>query len=258
VPSKVNNKTLRNVFFVPLLLAAALVAACGKPAGYALTEQDEPAYNQGQSLLRENRLDAALLAVANGVDSRRDAAESHLELGRIYMKHVGDPVSAIYHFRKYLELRPNAEMSRQVLQLIESAKKDFARTLPGDPLGPGIERVDLMEQLAQARQQNEQLRRRVAELEAQAGIVRTPPALTQAVQPGAPPLPAAPTGAQPVAAAAPPGKYVVQSGDTLSKISQTVYGTSVRWRDIFDANRDQLKSPHDLKVGMELKIPGGR
>ena len=51
--------------------------------------------------------------------------------------------------------------------------------------------------------------------------------------------------------------YVVQKGDSLWSIAAKpeVYGKASRWRQIFDANRDLLKSPDQLKHGMTLKIP---
>jgi nucleoid-associated protein YgaU len=51
------------------------------------------------------------------------------------------------------------------------------------------------------------------------------------------------------------GEYVVRQGDVLSKISQEVYGTSKKWRRIFDANRDVLSDPNALRTGMRLRIP---
>ena len=51
------------------------------------------------------------------------------------------------------------------------------------------------------------------------------------------------------------GEYVVRQGDVLSKISQEVYGTSKRWRRIFDANRDVMSDPNALRAGMRLRIP---
>lgn len=64
----------------------------------------------------------------------------------------------------------------------------------------------------------------------------------------------------PPAATPPPAtagrRHVVQHGDTLSVISQRYYGTKGRWREIYAANRDVLKSENDrLNLGMELKIP---
>jgi hypothetical protein len=49
--------------------------------------------------------------------------------------------------------------------------------------------------------------------------------------------------------------YTVQPGDTLSKISQQFYGKSGEYMRIFEANRDQLKNPDQIRPGQELKIP---
>ena len=62
------------------------------------------------------------------------------------------------------------------------------------------------------------------------------------------------------AAEAPPrifDVYVVQKGDSLWSIAKKpeIYGTATRWRRIFDANRDLLKSPDRVRAGMTLKIP---
>ncbi len=52
-----------------------------------------------------------------------------------------------------------------------------------------------------------------------------------------------------------PRFHVVRSGDMLSTISKKYLGSSARYHEIYEANRDLLKSPHDLQVGMKLKIP---
>ena len=49
--------------------------------------------------------------------------------------------------------------------------------------------------------------------------------------------------------------YVVQPGDTLGKISRKFYGTSRRYMDIYNANRDILSSPNSVTVGQTLRIP---
>jgi nucleoid-associated protein YgaU len=46
--------------------------------------------------------------------------------------------------------------------------------------------------------------------------------------------------------------YEVKSGDSLSKIGQQ-YG--IKWQDIYEANRDQIKNPDLIHPGWKLKIP---
>lgn len=52
-----------------------------------------------------------------------------------------------------------------------------------------------------------------------------------------------------------PTVYTVRPGDTLSGISARLLGSTQRYQEIFDANRNQLNSPDDLRPGMELTIP---
>ena len=49
--------------------------------------------------------------------------------------------------------------------------------------------------------------------------------------------------------------HTVASGDTLSKISNTYYGTPARWAEILVANRDVLGEDNNLVVGRTLRIP---
>lgn len=49
--------------------------------------------------------------------------------------------------------------------------------------------------------------------------------------------------------------YTVQPGDNLSKISQHFYGSANQYNKIFEANRDQLSNPDQIRVGQTLKIP---
>ncbi|MGN7821999.1 LysM peptidoglycan-binding domain-containing protein [Chitinophaga varians] len=48
--------------------------------------------------------------------------------------------------------------------------------------------------------------------------------------------------------------YEVKSGDSLSKIAKNYPGVS--WKDIFEANKDQIKDPNLIFPGQKLKIPG--
>jgi nucleoid-associated protein YgaU len=49
--------------------------------------------------------------------------------------------------------------------------------------------------------------------------------------------------------------YVVESGDSLSKIAKEVYGDASRWPDIYEANRDKIDDPNLIYPGQELRIP---
>jgi len=49
--------------------------------------------------------------------------------------------------------------------------------------------------------------------------------------------------------------YVVTAGDSLSKIAEELLGDAGRWTEIFEANKDKIDDPDDIKEGQELNIP---
>ena len=51
--------------------------------------------------------------------------------------------------------------------------------------------------------------------------------------------------------------YVVQPGDSLSKIAMEVYGDARRWPEVFEANKDKIPNPSVIHPGQELYIPTG-
>lgn len=62
--------------------------------------------------------------------------------------------------------------------------------------------------------------------------------------------------AAPAAGGAPTVRmYVVQGGDSLSKISKKFYGDANKWKQIFEANRDVVKNPDLIQPGWRLRIP---
>jgi LysM repeat protein len=265
-------------------------------------EIDEPAYREGLALLKTGRRQEALTAFLKVLDKRGDdAPESHLEIGMLYAQHINDPLSAIYHFKKYLAIRPNSPQAPLIRQRIDAATREFARTLPAQPLENQLQRVDLVAALDKLKQENESLKQELADAKANRGnatlprIESGPSAVTTEAAPAAPssfnfsvdaiptvrtrpvgpttrptapptrPPAAAPARTTPVtttptapAVASPPAanrRHTIQPGDTLFKISQQYYGNRTRWRDIYAANRNVMKSETDLKAGMILRIP---
>ena len=51
------------------------------------------------------------------------------------------------------------------------------------------------------------------------------------------------------------GTYTVVSGDNLWKIASKQLGNGNRWTEIYDLNKDTVKSPSVIFVGQILKMP---
>ncbi len=72
------------------------------------------------------------------------------------------------------------------------------------------------------------------------------------------PAPAPAPEPEPAPAPAPTvaeGDYVVKSGDCLWSIAQKAYGTGRQWTLIYQANKDTVKNPGELRIGQVLVIP---
>lgn len=255
-------------YFLVLFLGCLLfLGGCGGDPVEVIPETEEKLFQRGKYRLEQGRPEEALSAFLGVIDNRRVAPESHFEAAELYLNEFNDPVAAIYHYRKYLEFKPEAPQSPVVRERIETAKKDFAGQLPAQPFQGALDRLDLMELLDNVREENTQLKRqllsardRIESLEDRLGI-RTPPGENRRVEPELdayldPREPEPDTGDPPSESGeGPPAEYTVVAGDTLTRISVKVYGNESRWMDIYQANRDTLSSPNALKVGQVLRIP---
>lgn len=286
--------------FLPLCLCALatllFIAGCGRYDSSPFTaEIDEPNYRRGKDLLRQGRNPEALASFLKVIEKRGDEApESHLEAGILYQQHIKDPITAIYHYKKFRELKRNSPQSDLVRQRIDAATREFARTLPAQPLENQMERLDLLEKIDQFQRENSQLKDQLIGVRTQA--INTPrPNPAPAVEAGEPlaplaidpnespiaaapeptpapvvvtpaPAPApsapvvnrpAPTAPTPSAPAVAGRRYVVQKGDTLFAIAKRHYGTAsnVRVQGILNANRAVLPTASALQPGMTLVIP---
>jgi LysM repeat protein len=288
---------IRSILIGALGLAAlAAGPGCGGDNPALTAESDDSSYRLGQQLEREGRWDEALASYLRVISRRGDAApESNLDAGLIYLNHEQNPIFAIYHFSKYLELEPNSKKAGMVRGMIDSAKREFARTLPGQPLESVSAHMGVEEQVARLQRENDELRAENAALRAGVTVPGThsstislsaiPKEESAAEEPREAPQPetssaisVVPAGAQagttPAITDAPPEEapaqqpaakaqapaaarhHTVARGDTLFSLSLKYYGTRSKWRDIFAANRGVLASENSpLKIGVDLKIP---
>ncbi|MEC7274267.1 MAG: LysM peptidoglycan-binding domain-containing protein [Verrucomicrobiota bacterium] len=246
------------IFFILSYLFLLRLSGCAPSGIEVVSETDEKQYQLGQDYKGQGRMENALSAFLRVIDARRDAPESHLEAGYIYLRTMKDPVRSIYHFDRYLQFKPQSAQSAQVRQLIETAKKEFARQLPADPFEGELDRIDLMDLVKTLKLENDDLKRelmgaiaRVEQLENVLGNARRASPIQTVNLPDIDSV----TNELPTNPSNLPRSYTVQSGDTLSAISKRFYGTSTRYIDIFQANRDRLSSEGALRVGQVIRIP---
>lgn len=49
--------------------------------------------------------------------------------------------------------------------------------------------------------------------------------------------------------------YIIESGDTLSKIAKRFYGDASAYKKIFEANREVIEDPDKIYPGQKVRIP---
>jgi nucleoid-associated protein YgaU len=50
-------------------------------------------------------------------------------------------------------------------------------------------------------------------------------------------------------------EYVIQKGDSLSKIAKEQLGAAHRWKYLYELNKDRIKDPNKLRPGKKIIIP---
>lgn len=207
-----------------VLLWSAVLAGggCGqKDLGPVTAETDEPLYVEGKRLLKQGRTPEALAAFLKVIEKRgeQSSAESHLDAGIIYLKESKDPVEAYHHFRQYLALQPNSKLAPYVRELIDNARREFARSLPAqslENLAPG----DYDERLTRLQRENDELRAKLESYRGDAPL-RVPHTTLAPVGP-----PPAPTRAPAPAPAEIPGPIEVAPLEAGSPISPAPAGAA--------------------------------
>lgn len=226
--------------------ALLLAAGCGPGGLRAAREERDPLLQRARDRKNAQDISGAVEAYQRAIDKRPQLARAHLELGWIYDHDLEDYVRAVYHYQRYLELRPEADKQDLVKDLIQHARISYAASLPDKP-------SEAIRQIAMLKEENAALR---AQLDARPATRAAAPSAPVASAPPLTPVvaPTPPAAVQiPLSAMTP---YVVQPGDTLSRIAGRVYGDSKKWQPIYEANRSALPGgPQGVKVGQTLMIP---
>jgi tetratricopeptide (TPR) repeat protein len=230
-----------------LIIAGGLALLAGGCDLSPTPPEQSAAYQQAQKLREANDYRAAAQSYQQLLDDHPRFARGHLEWGLLCDEKLGDPIGAIYHYRRYLELEPSADKRRVVEDFIERAKLSLAAKLP-QPAG-----VDTSELL--------RLQAQNAALAAELAALKTKPSeFSEAATSGvarvaAPPPPPATAAASAVPETPKPRVHVVQKGDTLYSLAVRYYNDRTAWKKIYEANRAALSNKDQLRIGQSLVIP---
>jgi tetratricopeptide (TPR) repeat protein len=246
---------------LPAVLAITL-AGCDRTAAVYDTEERG---DQGLQQARSKRVvpAEAIEAYRQILDRSPRMALAHLDLALLLHDSAKDYVGAIYHYRRYLELRPDAQKSSMIVGRIQDATRRFAgQSRASEPIAstPGS---GLSVDAAKLVEENASLKIEVARLtqEVESARIHGPERVPAVEQPRDKPVAVVEQGRASLStpattAAAKHRTHKVRQKETLYSIADTVYGDRTQWKRILDANSVDLNGdPKRLREGMELTIP---
>lgn len=259
--------------FLCLVALAFFISGCVQPPGDEIMESDLASFRNGEDYLRQGRHDQALSSFLKVVETTPIAPESHLNLGSLYLRRARDPILAIYHFKQYLKFKPASRQAPMVKELINTAKKEFARTFPANLFDAELERIDMLDviekkdseilalkkELARLKAESNTLSIRLKEAQARAPSFSSSDAPVVIQQRRVQPMPRSNLLGTNQTVNPPASElqkiYTVEPGDTVIVISRRVYGTPDRYKEIYEANKDIMPDMNTLQVGWKLRIP---
>ena len=214
-------------------------------------EEQLPVMEEARRRERAEDIDGAIELYQQAIDERPVLAKAHLQLGLLTDQYKKDYIGAIYHYQRYLKLRPNTEKRPFIEELVRLARLSFATSIPDHQsdaireLARTKEEVKTLEvALAAARKRIFALNQTLSELKRRSeNTERLPDSVASS------------DSERPPSLIPRPRTYTVQHGDTLSKIAKKIYKDSSKWKMIYNVNRNVMKGPGDLQVGQQLVLP---
>ncbi len=259
-----------------LLLLCFCAAGCIPTRDGTQDELREPHFLRGQELRKQLDNRGAAEAFERALEANSRSASAHFELGLLFEQPLNDPATAIFHFERFLKLRPTSDRAEIVRQRVNNCKMELAKLFLIAPNAPSVQKEmdKLKTEVERLGLENNQLRRHVEVLSSQAtarGVAPAPaapaaatalaamvPAKKTAAPPtSAPPLmpvaariPEAPA-TKPAKASAPSTRtHAVKKGDIPETIARQ-YGVKLEALLAANPNLD----PKRMKIGQAVSIP---
>ncbi len=239
----------KGVLLLSLLIIALYSIGCvNKTAQLDVAERCEPLIQRAQDKVRDGNIDDAIKIYRGIIDENPSMAVAHLDMAFLMHDYLDkkDYVGAIYHYRRYLELRPRTEKREMIMSRIRLASQLFAASiLPRD--------TRAAEEIAALAKENTDLKTELVKLKAVVSsntfnIVEVMPDRDSSVSISK----ERSGGSEPETRVR---SYRVKRGDTLSGIAISVYGDVNQKDKVFAANRGVIKDPDKLNVDQVLVIP---
>ena len=213
-------------------IATFAIAAMLALGGCEKQDNVREAMDLGDKRAKLGAFPEAVRAYESALDGTPKTAEIHYKLGVLYDDKLKNPLAAIHHYGRFLELVPEGKRADEAKRARTDCEKRLNLSLKDGGLMTTAE-------AARLRNENERLRKDLVEIRA-----------ARPVSPAHAPIPG---GTDKV----PPGArmHTVEKGETLASIAFKYYRNRANSSRISDANYNQLGGKTNIKPGMTLIIP---
>jgi regulator of replication initiation timing len=167
----------------------------------------------------------------SALDGTEKTADIHFRLGLLCDENLEDPAGADCHYGRYLDFVSKGGKADEAKRLRTEVRRKLSRNLNDSSL--------LAKEVARLKNENQELRNETVRLRGRLDAKRGQPEARSA------------EAAKQISGRT----YTVQPGDTLAGISRKFFKSPNRWKDIQDANFQQLGDNTSLKPGQTLIIP---
>jgi LysM repeat protein len=209
-----------------ILIAAFAFAGCDK------IDQQRETLDTADKRVKAGAYRDAIRSYESALDGTAKTADVHYKIAVLYDDKLKEPLDAIHHYDRYLDLAPKGSHAQEA----KGARTDSERRLQAKMSKEGFMTTS---EAARLRNENESLRKLITDLR----NPKTAPA-ARVADPSQPD-------------SLPPGskQHVVQPGETLASIAQRHYNNRAMSGHIKDANFNQLGGKDVIKPGQTLIIP---
>lgn len=226
-----------------------ILCGCLPNQPVATDEEKEPQFLIGRSRVNSMDFPGAIEAFEQALTMNPHSAAAHLELGWLHAEKEVDPAAAIYHYQKFLELRPTADSAETIRQHVFRLKQELAKAAL--PIPPSTEMQRQLEQLTEEKRrlqdEVDRLRQALSQVAPtnrsnNLGRNPTPTNTVSSVN--------APRPARPVVAESNQRSHRVQAGETLVSIARRY---NVKLEAVLAVN--PALNPRRMQVGQNIAIP---
>src|SRR5258706_8647322 len=159
-------RPIRLFSFTPVIFFSLALCGCFPSGSGQVDEEKEPHFLAGKSRVSGMDYPGAIEAFEKALEVNPRSAAAHYELGILFAEKANQPATAIYHYEKFLELRPGAGNADVVQQHILALKQELAKGLLPLPATP-----DVQQRLDQLADENRRLKEGLERIRASRGRV---------------------------------------------------------------------------------------